>query len=97
MPQDASHRVTRLLQRIGEGNAQAAADLLPLVYDELRRLARARLARERAGTHDPTSLVHQAYLRLVGDAGYEWSNRAHFFAPRPCDASSWSGPARGRG
>jgi RNA polymerase sigma factor (TIGR02999 family) len=80
MAEDPSHRVTLLLQRIGEGQSQAAEELLPVVYDELRRLARARLARDRAGLHDPTSLVHEAYLRLVGDREYRWENRAHFFA-----------------
>src|SRR5207244_7466482 len=64
---------------LAEGNAQAAEQLLPLVYDELRRLAAAQLAREKPGqTLDATALVHEAYLRLVGDAGF--ANRGHFFA-----------------
>jgi RNA polymerase sigma factor (TIGR02999 family) len=80
MGEAPSSRVTRLLQDLGAGRREAAAQLLPLVYDELRRLARARLARERASLHQPTSLVHEAYLRLVGDAECRWANRAHFFA-----------------
>lgn len=60
---------------------QAAAELLPIVYDELRRLAAAKLARERGGqTLQPTALVHEAWLRLGGDRQQEWANRAHFFA-----------------
>jgi RNA polymerase sigma factor (TIGR02999 family) len=74
--------VTSLLSAIGKGDPQAAADLLPLVYDELRRLASQRLAQETPGqTLQPTALVHEAYLRLVApaDAG-RWDNRGHFFA-----------------
>lgn len=63
------------------GIAGASAELLPLVYEELRRLARARMAHERPGhTLTPTALVHEAYLRLVGDSELTWANRAHFFA-----------------
>jgi RNA polymerase sigma factor (TIGR02999 family) len=76
--------VTRLLHAIEQGDAQASQDLLPLVYEELRQLARARMADERAGhTLQPTALVHEAYLRLVGndgDEGPRWENRGHFFA-----------------
>jgi RNA polymerase sigma factor (TIGR02999 family) len=74
--------VTRLLSAIDHGDAHASAELLPLVYDELRRLARAHMARERAGhTLDATALVHEAYLRLLGPAGsdLQWNGRAHFF------------------
>ncbi len=78
---DAPREVTRLLREIGAGKAGATEELLPLVYDELRRLARARVAREgRGAPHQPTSLVHEAYLRLVGDAELRWDNRGHFFA-----------------
>jgi RNA polymerase sigma factor (TIGR02999 family) len=71
--------VTRLLEAAHRGDEQAAADLLPLVYDELRKLAAAKLARERAGqTLDATALVHEAYLRLVGDQQFD--GRGHFFA-----------------
>ncbi len=74
--------VTELLNQIQHGDPQAAADLLPLVYAELRRLAAARLAREKPGqTLDATALVHEAYLRLVGPADEErWQNCGHFFA-----------------
>lgn len=76
--------VTRLLQQMGDGDREAGAALLPLVYDELRRLARARMAQERAGhTLEATALVHEAYLRLMNDgdgdiAGFD--SRGHFFA-----------------
>jgi RNA polymerase sigma factor (TIGR02999 family) len=73
------NEVTRILDAIGQGDPQATAQLLPLVYDELRRLAAAQLAREKPGqTLDATALVHEAYLRLVGDRPFE--NRRHFFA-----------------
>jgi len=71
--------VTRVLQAIAAGDRQAAADLLPLVYDELRVLAAARMAVEAPGhSLDPTALVHEAYLRLVGDQYFD--GRGHFFA-----------------
>jgi RNA polymerase sigma factor (TIGR02999 family) len=70
--------VTRILSAIDQGDPQAAAQLLPLVYDELRRLAAAHLAREKPGqTLDATALVHEAYLRLVGDQHF--ANQRHFF------------------
>lgn len=74
--------VTRLLDAAAAGDRQAAADLLPLVYDELRKLAAARMAAESAGqTLQPTALVHEAYLRLVGRADDQrWDGRGHFFA-----------------
>jgi RNA polymerase sigma factor (TIGR02999 family) len=72
--------ITRILSAIERGDPQAADRLLPLVYDELRRLAAARLAREQPGqTLDATALVHEAYLRLVGDES-AWEGRGHFFA-----------------
>lgn len=71
--------VTHLLVRWTEGDKQALEDLLPLVYDELRRLARRYLQQERPGhTLQSTALVHEAYLRLV-DQNVSWQNRAHFF------------------
>ncbi len=71
--------VTRLLDAAAAGDRQAAADLLPLVYDELRKLAAARMAAEAPGhTLDATALVHEAYLRLVGDQQFD--GRGHFFA-----------------
>lgn len=83
-PNENRKQVTRILQRLGDGHESAAADLLPLVYDELRRLAQVRLAREPSGgagqTLQPTALVHEAYMRLVDDDGIaRFSNRAHFF------------------
>jgi len=75
--------VTRLLDAAAAGDPRAAADLLPLVYDELRKLAAARMAEENPGhTLQATALVHEAYVRLVGDrsAGDGFDNRGHFFA-----------------
>src|SRR6478735_112947 len=74
--------VTQMLQAIEHGDAQAADALLPLVYDELRKLAAARMANEAPGhTLQPTALVHEAWLRLAGsDANVQFANRAHFFA-----------------
>jgi RNA polymerase sigma factor (TIGR02999 family) len=72
--------VTRLLREVEAGQPQAAAALLPLVYDQLRELARHRMAEERSGhTLQATALVHEAYLRLVGDRPAGWAGRAHFF------------------
>jgi RNA polymerase sigma factor (TIGR02999 family) len=71
--------VTQILSAIEQGDPHAAEQLLPLVYAELRRLAAARLAREKPGqTFEATALVHEAYLRLVGDQ--QFANRRHFFA-----------------
>jgi RNA polymerase sigma factor (TIGR02999 family) len=76
--------VTRILEAIDGGDAQASSELLPLVYRELRALAEARLAKERPGqTLQATALVHEAYLRLLGPEGHAgpgWDNRGHFFA-----------------
>jgi RNA polymerase sigma factor (TIGR02999 family) len=73
--------VTQALQAIERGDPQAAGRLLPLVYDELRKLAAQRLAHEAPGqTLEPTALVHEAYLRLVGDGQPCWDGRGHFFA-----------------
>ena len=73
--------VTRILEAIQAGQTQEAKELLPLVYDELRRIAAAKMAREQPGqTLQPTALVHEAWLRLGGDAQAAWQNRAHFFA-----------------
>jgi RNA polymerase sigma factor (TIGR02999 family) len=73
--------LTQILQRTSSGDAAAADALLRLLYDELRKLAAAKLAREPAGqTLQPTALVHEAWLRLGGDEQPSWQNRAHFFA-----------------
>lgn len=81
MRDESSGDVTHLLDEIHAGRTHAADDLLPVVYAELRRLAGARLADEYSPTvPQPTSLVHEAYIRLVGDREVRWENRAHFFA-----------------
>lgn len=73
--------LTQLLRRIEQGEPQAADRLLPLVYDQLRHLAAARLSHEAPGqTLQPTALVHEAWLRLGGDHQPDWKNRAQFFA-----------------
>ena len=72
--------VTRIFDAIQQGDPRAADQLLPLVYDELRRLAAYRMANEAPGhTLQPTALVHEAWLRLVGDEASKFENRAHFF------------------
>jgi len=72
--------VTQLLQAASAGDPKAAEELLPLVYDELRRLAAQKMAGEsRAQTLQPTALVHEAWLRLAGDEAARFENRAHFF------------------
>lgn len=74
------HEVTRILHDWSDGDGDAPARLMPLVYDELRRQARGYLSRER-GEHtlQPTALVHEAFLRLVDQTRVDWKNRAHFF------------------
>src|SRR5712672_1044609 len=74
--------VTRILSAIEHGDPKAAEQLLPLVYDELRKLAAQRLAQEKPGqTLQATALVHEAYLRLVdGEEAQRWNSRGHFFA-----------------
>jgi RNA polymerase sigma factor (TIGR02999 family) len=76
------HDVTRILSAVEQGDPHAAEQLLPLVYDELRRLAAAKLALERPGqTLQATALVHEAFLRLVGEGDQlPWNSRGHFFA-----------------
>ena len=78
---DKSGDVTRLLRQLSSGNSQAASDLAPLIYTELRRLAAACMRRERRGhTLQATALVHEAYMRLMGQRNAQWSDRAHFLA-----------------
>jgi RNA polymerase sigma factor (TIGR02999 family) len=73
--------VTQILQAIESGDGTAAAELLPLVYEELRKLAGQRMRSEAADhTLEPTALVHEAYIRLVGNRDPGWQNRGHFFA-----------------
>ena len=72
--------VTRILEAAQQGDPTAADQLLPLVYEELRRLAAHKMANEAAGhTLQPTALVHEAWLRLVGNENQKWDGRAHFF------------------
>jgi len=73
--------VTRILTAIEQGDAKAAEELLPLVYDELRRLAAQKMSQEPPGqTLQPTALVHEAYIRLVDSEAQKWKSRTHFFA-----------------
>jgi RNA polymerase sigma-70 factor, ECF subfamily len=75
----ADHEVTELLEALSSGNRDAMSQLMPLVYDQLRKLAAVRFDRERGNhTLQPTALVHEAYLRLVDQRRVRWQNRAHF-------------------
>ena len=77
----SAHEVTQLLAEVSAGRKSAAEKLMPLVFDELRRLARSFFASQRPDhTLQPTALVHEAYLKMVGQGGVGWSGRAHFFA-----------------
>lgn len=80
MTDQLQHEVTEILHKWSDGDREAPARLMPLVYNELRRQARNYLSRER-GSHtlQPTALVHEAYLRLVDQTRISWQNRAHFF------------------
>jgi RNA polymerase sigma factor (TIGR02999 family) len=82
IPRTIMPDVTQILSRIGGGDPSATEELLPLLYDELRRLAAQRLAHEKPGhTLEATALVHEAYLRLVdGSKAQHWNSRGHFFA-----------------
>ena len=95
------NEVTRVLSAIEQGDAEATDQLLPLVYDELRKLAARHLAQERPGqTLQATALVNEAYLRLVGPADdRQWDSRGHFFAAAAVGHAPHSGrecPAQGR-
>src|SRR3989304_1649212 len=80
MTSPSSSEVTRYLQEWNQGNQAALEKLMPLVYDELRRLARSYMQRERTGhTLQATALVHEAFLRLIDQNAVTWQNRAHFF------------------
>ncbi len=80
MPADAPGAVTRILKAAVDGDRDAASRLLPMVYEELRRLARARMANLAPGqTLQPTALVHEAYLRVIGTEDPGWDGRGHFF------------------
>lgn len=78
--QTPQHQITQLLDRANDGDAAASEALLPLVYSELRRLAESNMANEPVGhTLQPTALVHEAYIRLLGDGDVRWDGRGHFF------------------
>jgi RNA polymerase sigma factor (TIGR02999 family) len=80
MSVQGSSQVSVVLQAAQSGDRQAAADLLPLVYEELHKLARARLARQPPGqTLQPTALVNEVYLRIAGESNVTWEGRQHFF------------------
>ena len=80
MSRSSDSKVSMVLQAAQAGDRQAAADLLPLAYAELRQLARAQLARQPPGqTLTPTALVHEAYVRIAGDRAVTWEGRQHFF------------------
>jgi len=78
--EESARPVTQILDAVGAGDERAAEQLLPLVYDELRRLAAAKMVKEAPGqTLQPTALVHEAWLRLIGDQPQDWNGRSHFF------------------
>ena len=80
-PSRGASNVTQILNAIQRGDLEAADELLPIVYDELRRLAARKLSQEKPGqTLQATALVHEAYIRLVGSHDPGWENRGHFFA-----------------
>ena len=80
MSQQPTSEITQILQDWNEGNEDAKAQLLPFVYDELKRQARRLMAAERAHhTLQPTALVHEAFLRLSEQTGIDWQNRSHFY------------------
>jgi RNA polymerase sigma factor (TIGR02999 family) len=81
MPTLSSQEVTQLLAAWGKGDRSALDKLLPLVHSELRRIAQRQMSQERPGhTLQATALVNEAYLKLAGQQGFDWQNRAHFFA-----------------
>ncbi len=80
MNQNTSPEITRMLIELTNGNTEVVNGLLPLIYDELRKLVGSYLRRERAGhTLQPTALVHEAYMKLIDQNQVKWQNRAHFF------------------
>ena len=81
MTENTAETVEILVEQAGQGDAAATAQLMPIVYNELRRIAGAYMRRERPGqTIQPTALVHEAYLRLLRDRRHDWDGRAHFLA-----------------
>ena len=81
MPEPGTHNLTLLLRRVQQGDKEAESRLFAAAYQQLRRMAAARMRSERAGhTLQPTALVNEAYLKLISQRGANWQNRAHFFA-----------------
>src|SRR5947207_676507 len=80
MSESDAHNVTQVLARAAHGDRLATAELLPLVYVELKRMAQSRMGKLPGQTLQPTALVHEAYLRLVDESGAGWDHRGHFFA-----------------
>jgi len=81
LTESRSDRTTELLNAAGRGDPKAASEIVPILYQELRRLAQARMSKVPPGnTLQPTALVHEAYLRLVGNPDRKWDGRGHFFA-----------------
>ena len=74
-----ANEITQILNRITAGEPQAVDELIPLVYDQMRKIAAAAASRESAEASDPTELVHEAYIRLVGNEKLAWQSRSHFF------------------
>lgn len=72
--------ITQVLDQISDGNRQAVSDLVPMVYDQMRQIASGALRREPEARCDPTELVHEAYIRLIGNERLAWESRSHFFA-----------------
>ncbi len=88
-----SSNATQLLHRLQKGDPAAAESLLPLVYDEFRRLAEKYLQREAPGhTLQPTALVHEAFLKLIDQKRVDWQGRTHFFAVGASNAANSGGP-----
>ncbi len=80
MKDDASHRISLLLGEWGKGDERAVAELMPLVYDELRRMARSRIRRQEGHTFQTTDLLHETYLKLAKNDQQNFQNRTHFFS-----------------
>ena len=81
MERKKTSKITKILAAINQGDTDASQDLFATVYQELRKIARSKMAQERPGhTLQPTALVHEAYIRLMVSEGSQWENRAHFFS-----------------
>lgn len=74
-----AHEITQILNRLTDGDRQAIDDLIPVVYEQMKRIAANQLAAEPAKATEPTGLVHEAYIRLIGNEKLAWQSRSHFF------------------